>query len=77
MKIIVNGETPFKALKQEFMVGATTGGYTLAYSADKENWTADSDAVVPADETLCYLSSVPYGFYKLSGNTDTNTVVIL
>ena len=77
MKIIVSGQAPFKALRQEFMVGATTGGYTVAYSADKETWTTDTDAVVPANEVLCYLSSVPYGYYKLSGNTDTNTVVIL
>lgn len=77
MQITVNGETPFKALKDQFSVAPTTSGYQIAYSADKETFTLDSDAIVPANENLIYLGSMQYAWYMLSGNTDDNVVVIL
>ena len=75
-KMIVSGETPFKAAKDQFMVGASSSGYQVAYSADKETWTADDDAVVPAEENLVYNGCMTYGWYKLSGNTDEVVVIL-
>lgn len=77
MQIYVNKEEPFKALKDQFSVAPTTSGYQLAYSADKENFDVDTDAIVPAGENLVYLGSMMYGWYMLSGNTDDNVLVIL
>ena len=77
MQIKVSGDTAFKASKNQFAVAATESGYSVAYSADKENWTVDSAAVVPAGETLIYLGAMQYAWYMLSGNTDDNVVVIL
>ena len=77
MQILVNGETPFKALKDQFSVAPTTSGYQIAYSADKETFTLDSDAIVPAGENLVYLGSMQHAWYKLSGNTDDNVLVIV
>ena len=77
MQVKINGEEVFTAKKEQFMVGPTSSGYQIAYSADKENWTLDADAIVPANENLVYLGSMTYGFYKLVGNTDNNVNVIL
>lgn len=77
MQKTVNGETPFRAAKEQFSVAATTCGYQIAYSADKETWTLDADAIVPANENLVYLGSMQFGWYMLSGNTDDNVVVIV
>lgn len=77
MQITVNGETPFKAVKDCFSVASTTGGYQIAYSADKETWTLDDDAVVPAGENLIYLGSMPFGYYKLVGNVDDNVLILV
>lgn len=77
MQVKINGEEKFTAKKDQFMVAPTSSGYQIAYSADGENWTLDSDAVVPANENLVYLGCMQYGFYKLVGNTDNNVNVIL
>ena len=75
-KMIVSGDTPFKASKDQFMVGASDSGYQVAYSADKETWTLDSDAIVPADENIVYLGAMQFGWYKLSGNTSSVEVIL-
>ena len=77
MQITVNGETPFKAVKDQFSVAATTSGYQIAYSVDKETWTLDADAIVPANENLIYLGSMQFGWYMLSGNTDNDVQIIV
>lgn len=77
MQITVNKEEAFKALKDQFSVAPTTSGYQIAYSADKVNFTLDTDAIVPAGENLIYLGSMQYGWYVLSGNTDDNVTIIL
>lgn len=76
MKIIVNGEQAFKASKNQFAVGPSSSGYQVAYSADNSVFTLDEQAIVPANENLVYLGSMQYAWYKLSGNTDTVTVLI-
>ena len=76
MQIQVSGESPFKALKDQFSVAPTTSGYQVAYSADNVTFTLDPDAIVPANENLVYLGSMTYGFYKLVGNTDNVKVIL-
>ena len=73
---MVSGETPFKASKNQFMIGASESGYQVAYSADKETWTLDDDAIVPANENLVYNGCMMYGWYKLSGNTSEVAVIL-
>jgi len=77
-KIKVHGEEVFRAQKDQFMVAPTTGGsgYQVAYSADGENFTNDTEAVVPAGENLLYLGAMQYGYYKLVGNTEDLDVLI-
>lgn len=72
----VSGETPFKVMKDTCAVAPTSAGYTLAYSADKINWTAYTEAT-PAGENLIVNGLTPYMWLKLSGNTDNNVLVIL
>lgn len=77
MKIKVNGEEVFKALKDQFAVGPSSSGYQIAYSADNSVFTLDTEAIVPANENLIYLGSMQYAYYKLSGNTDESVEIIL
>lgn len=69
MQITIHAEEVFRAQKNQFAIGPSEAGYTVAYSADGVNFTNDTDAVVPANENLVYLGSMQYGFYKLVGNT--------
>lgn len=75
MKAIVENEEKFRALKNQFMVGPSTSGYTLAYSADGVNFTP-YDTPTPAGENLIVNGAVQYGWFKLSGNTGEVTVVL-
>lgn len=77
MTIQVSGDTPFKAVKNQFACAASESGFQVAYSVDKENWTLDPDAIVPANETLIYLGSMQYAWYRLSGNTNEALMVIV
>ena len=75
MQIYVNGEQPFKAQKGSFCV-AGGASFTLNYSADKENWTAYSQAT-PENETLIVNGVTPYMWFKLAGNTDEERLIIV
>ena len=75
-KKTVHGEEVFRAQKDQFAVAPTTGGYTVAYSADGVSFTNDTDAVVPANENLVYLGAMQFGFYKLVGNEDDVEVIL-
>lgn len=72
----VNGEQPFKCLKSTFSVAATTGGFTLQYSVDKNTWTSYPD-VVPANENLVVNHVTPYTWFRLLNNADTAVEIIL
>ena len=74
-KVTVSGEQAFRAQKSSSAVAPTTAGYTLAYSADGISFENDTDAVVPANETLMYIGAVPYAFYKLVGNVDDDVTI--
>ena len=73
----VNGEEPFKALKDVFCVGPTSAGYTLSYSTKKEGPWTNYDNPTPADETLLVNGVVPYMWFRLTGNGDDNVDIIL
>lgn len=75
MKAIVENDEKFKALKNQFMVGPSQNGYTLAYSADGVNFTPYSDAT-PSGENLIVNGAVQYGWFKLSGNTGEVVVIL-
>ena len=78
MQQVISGETPFKALKNQFAIGPTQSGYQIAYSATKDGtFTLDEDAVVPAGENLVYLGAMTYGWYKCVGLTDEEVPIIL
>lgn len=74
MKTIVTGEVPFKALKSQFMIGPSEGGYTLAYSADGVNYTNYSEST-PAGENAVVNGAVQYAYFKLVGNTGDVIVI--
>lgn len=75
MKAIVENDEKFRALKNQFMVGTSQNGYTLAYSADGVNFTA-YDTPTPAGENLIVNGAVQYSWFKLSGNTGEVVVVL-
>lgn len=75
MEIRVNDEERFRSMKDTFMVGYSSTGYYLAYSADGENFTP-VDQECPANEVLNVGGATPQAWYKLSGNTGEVVVVI-
>lgn len=78
MQLTINGEAPFRALKDQFSVAPSTSGYQVAFSTERNGtYTLDSDAIVPANEGLVYLGSGIYCWYKLVGNTDTALTVVV
>lgn len=74
-KFKIEGEEKFKALKNQFMVGFSASGYTLAYSADGENFTLYTEET-PANEVLMVNGAMQYGYYKLVGNTDEVEIIL-
>ena len=75
MQITVNGERKFKVLKDQFMVGPSASGYTLAYSADGVNFTNYTEAT-PANENLIVNGFMMYGWAKLVGNSGEVEVIL-
>lgn len=71
----INGEQPFKCLKDTFAVAGTSAGFTLAYSVDKVNWTEWEEST-PANEELIVNGVTPYMWFKLVGNSDENVNAI-
>lgn len=76
MKVLISGEEAFRSQRESFGVAATTNGYTLSYSADKETWT-DYDEATPANENLIVNGVPVYFWFKLKGNQDEGVVVLL
>lgn len=75
MKARINGEEVFKALKGQMIIGPSAEGYTLAYSADGENFTEYSQAT-PAGEN-CIVNGCPqYSYWKLSGNQSEVEIIL-
>lgn len=64
----VSGETAFQVMSHSLIIGPSESGYSLAYSADGENFTEYSEPV-PAGQN-CIVNGVAFGTYiMLSGNT--------
>ena len=72
--IKINGEQPFSVLAHSFVVGQTTSGYTLMYSAGDGNFTAWEEET-PANETLVVNGIAKGMIFYLSGNTDDNVII--
>lgn len=68
-KIIISGETPFKVLKEQAIIGPSEGGYTLAYSATRDGEYTEYTDPTPAGENLIINGLVPFSYLKLVGNT--------
>lgn len=77
MQAIVNGEQPFKCYKNTFAVGPTSSGYTLNYGISKDGEFTAYSASTPAGECLVVNGAVPYMWFKLDGNVDEETEIIL
>ena len=75
MQIKVLDEERFKVVKNQFMVGPSANGYTLAYSADGVNFTNYSEAT-PAGENLIVNGFMQYGWAKLVGNSGEVEIVL-
>ena len=76
MKVMISGEEAFRSQRESFGVAATSNGYTLSYSADKETWTDYEDAT-PANENLIVNGVPTYMWFKLKNNQDEDVVVLL
>lgn len=80
MQTLVSGQQAFKAHKETFSVAKTSGGYTLQWcntnSENDEDWTS-YPTPVPADEGLMVCGATPYVWFRLSGNTDDDVLVIV
>ncbi len=73
-KKIIQGETPFQVDAHSFSVSPSSSGYVLQYSADGENYSSYSEEV-PANETLICNGVAFNQYIRLSGNTDTVTII--
>lgn len=72
MQLKVEKESIFRAPKSNFIIGASTSGYTLQYSAEGKVWT-DADTV--AANTNWPVTNAPKNtIFRLKNNT-ANVVV--
>ena len=75
MKVIIENEEKFQAKKNQFMVGPSQSGYTLAYSANGVDFTDYSEAT-PSGENLIVNGAMMYGWFKLKGNSGEVIVIL-
>ena len=73
MKLNITGEKVFSILKERIMIGPSSSGYKLAYSADGVNFTEYKEAT-PADTNVVVNNIPEECYFKLLGNTDTVTI---
>ena len=73
IKLKVNGSEPFQINAHSFAVSPSNESYTLAYSADGEEFTNYSEET-PSGQTL-FVNGVPKScFFKLVNNQSEVTV---
>ena len=75
MQIKVLDQERFKVAKNQFIVGPSANGYTLAYSADGVNFTEYTEAT-PAGENLIVNGVPQYAWCKLVGNEGEVDVIL-
>ena len=75
MQVKVLDEERFKVAKNQFIVGPSASGYTLAYSADGVNFT-QYDEPTPAGENLIVNGVPQYAWCKLVGNAGEVDVIL-
>lgn len=64
----VSDTNPFQVPAENFGIGATSGGFTLQYSADGETWTSWSQAT-PANENTIVCNAPKNFNWRLNGNS--------
>lgn len=67
-------EESFGVPTTAFAIGATTGGYTLQFSVDNENWT-NANTATSANETHIINGCPKNLYWRLKDNTDENVLV--
>lgn len=80
MQIRVNGQDSFRALKSTFTVSKTSSGYTLQWCTFNSNSDSDWQSFstpVPANDSLIVNGVTPFVFFRLSGNTDQDVLIIV
>lgn len=70
----INKDEKFGVPTNYFGIGATTGGYTLEFSADGENWTS-IEKDTPANEVHIVSGCPKNMFWRLRGNTEDNVLI--
>ena len=65
----IKAEHPFRMNVRAFVLGFSSSGYTLMYSADGVNYTP-WDTPTPANTTQVVVNAVPGMAFYLLGNTD-------
>ena len=73
-RISVNGEEPLQVGASKFCIGATTGGYTLNYSADGKHFTPWEEGTL-ANKDQVVVGAAAGMYFKLDGNADSSVVV--
>ena len=72
----VSGETPFKVVKDQLMLGPSASGYTFAYGTSKEGPFTEYSQDVPAGEALIVNGIMQYCWVKLVGNEGEVEVIL-
>ena len=70
----INKAEPFSVPADKFIIGASTSGYTLNYSADGVTWTAWEDATA-ANKNQVVIGLPVNTYVKLVGNTADNILI--
>ena len=76
MKVVVNGETPFKVCKDQVFIGPSASGYTLAYGASKEGTFTNYSEATAANTNCIVNGVVQYCWLKLVGNSGPVEVIL-
>lgn len=69
MTLPISGENVFCVNAHSFSISPSSSGYTLAYSANAEDFT-EYEKATPADDTLIVNGVAAHMYFKLVGNTD-------
>ena len=70
----VNREESFQIPSDKFIIGASTSGYTLNYSADGVTWTAWEEAT-PTNYNQVVIGLPTNSYVKLVGNNTDNILI--
>lgn len=69
----INGEEVFRLPYGSAIIGRTSEGYTLEYSADGKNWEEADE--VPANTSWVITGAPRNTYFRLLGNVDDNVAI--